>query len=544
MKLTLKFALALSLASTSTLAADMDTLQLNNHSVSLSDINSENLTLNNGVSVIDLVAFYQPSFSSLNGAQWAHTRIKTLVDNANEVLSNSGSNSIIRLVNAQQMTGISDNAHYDDINPADRILSPYGANGGYPENNAYLAFGADIALYIRPYNESLNPEVYGYGEVGGELSVVFDVAAINQTDGDYVFAHEVGHNLSAGHVNDDNYTYLPSAHATYCASHYTIMGLTEENNHKFFSDPNVVVKGDSCGVEGEADNSSIVKENAPIAAARRTAPLSVGSVGFSSLDYKLDSASEFVVINLKRTGDLSQETSVEVAFFDDTAKEGVDFNKSFERVSFVSGSDTAELTLPVSADASGKSKAVLRYPYKLDLNEENSEASIVFTETPTHEGVFGFSADSYTVSEGDGTVALSILREGGVYGEKVLRVYTEDGTRKSGVDFVGFDSEFTFLDGQDKLDVVINLIDNNIFDSIGSFSVHLDGISSEISINTVEINLTNNDKSSVDSNTETDVKSSGGGSFDLFFVLLLVSSLALRSKTVRNGNKKHLPKCL
>jgi hypothetical protein len=475
-----------------------------------------------GKAIVDLMAFYQPSYAEKQGAQWVHSRIQTLVDNTNVVLSNSGVDVVIRLVNAQPITGIDDSLHYNDINPSDRILSPYGANGGYPENNTYVAFGADLALYIRGYDADLNPEdVYGYGEVGGELTTVFDVAYIGQTDGELVLAHEIGHNFNAGHVDDADYTYLPEAHAIECAGRFTVMGPADASGHSFFSDPGKVVDGESCGIEGVANNTSVVAEYAPLAAVRRDAPESVGDVSFSASSYRIEEGDLTYSVGLIRTGNLAESASVQVALFDDTAKEGRDFLTSFERVEFAAGESEAVFTVQLPASAAGKAKMAMRYPYKLTI--QGGEAELVLSDTPAVVGDFSFTQSSVSVSESAGKVTLTVVRENGSDGEHAVRVYTANGTRTAGVDYQALDSTLVFADGETSKTVEVTVLDNTTVDSTGSFYVRLDAMGANAVVSEIVVSLTNNDQPQTD-----DEEGGSGGSTGIFSLIFGVMLLARR----------------
>lgn len=518
---------------------DVDATQLSKHSIHVMEL--QGASNESEPAIVDLMAFYQPSYETKMGPQWVHKRIQLLVDNTNLSLKNSGINAQIRLVNAQAITGISDAAHYVDINPSDRIFSPYGANGGYPENIIYTAMGADLALYIRDYNAALQPaNVLGFGELGGELATVFDTATLPSTDplypqGDFVLAHEIGHNFNAGHLVDDGgYTFLPAAHAATCAGKTTIMGPADPNGHRFYSSPNKTVNGEACGVVGVSDNTSVIKEYAPAAASRRAAPASKGTVFFTDTNYQYAPGSSSVAISIKRDGDLSESASVQLGLLDNTAKAGVDFTDVAGRVTFGPGQDTAVFSVPAGQTPKGKATIVLRYPHKLDVKE--TTAQVVFSnEMP---GTFSFSGNAVTVAESAGSVTLTINRTGGTDGSKSVRVYTTDGSRKAGIDFVAYDNVITFDAGQSSKVVTISLIDNKIVDDDGTFSVNiasLDGANVDPSSATVTVKMTNNDTATTTpGGTEgngggNSSGGSGGGSFGVLSLLALLSMFTSRS---------------
>jgi len=195
--------------------------------------------------------------------------------------------------------------------------------------------------------------------------------------------------------------------------------------------------------------------------------------------------------------------------------------------------------VPVDQTPKGKASIVLRYPHKLTV--ETSTAQVVFSnEMP---GTFGFSSGAVTVAESAGSVSLTINRTGGTDGSKSVRVYTTDGSRKAGVDFVAYDSVITFEAGQSSKTVSINLIDNTVVDSDGTFTINMasiDGSSIDASSATITVTMTNNDTATNPGggtggnggNNGSGDSGSGGGSFN-WFSFLMLGAIAMFRRTVR-----------
>ncbi|MEE2003381.1 Calx-beta domain-containing protein [Alkalimonas sp. MEB108] len=474
--------------------------------------------------VIDLMAFYQPSYAEKMGAQWVHQRIQDMVDNTNLALSNSGIDAEIRLVNAQAITGIPDDMPYlDTVGTVDasgissaRILNPYE---GFPENTIYTAFGADLAVYIRDWNEDLQPaEVLGYGELGGELSTVFDGATAGKNNADFVLAHEIGHNFNAGHLTDDGgFTFLPAAHAYECANRVTVMGPAQPNGHRFYSSPDIVVDGEVCGIAGVADNTSVIREYAPLAAERRNAPSTVGTVSFVDSTYTINPGDNTAAILLRRTGDLTVSTSVQVALFDGTAIEGRDFFTSYERIEFLPGEETVTFSVELANEPKGVANLQLRYPYRLDI--ETASAELVLSEN-YYPGVFGLSGSS-SVMENAGSYNFTIERTGGSDGEYSVRVYTENGTRVAGTHYQALDEVIIFADGETVKQRSVTIIDNTIVDPDGTFYIRLDGMGADTNPDASDLVVTivNND---VAEQPKPQEPTSSGGSFGAFSIIALL----------------------
>ncbi len=529
--------------------AGNDQLVASHHETTIDSLVASGAVQNQAVAnvTIDVVAFYQPSYAAKMGNQWVHQRIADMVKEANTVLANTGVSAQYRLVKALPITGIPDDLPFEssaslvgaDALSSERILSPYGADGGYPENKVYTSFGGDLALYVRDYNASLQKQdIFGYGTLGGELSTVFDKKVIDPNDNRSIstFAHESGHNLNAGHEAEspDAGNFLPEAHAYKCDGRFTIMGPNNGDRHLFFSSPTKVVNGQYCGAAGSADNAKIVSAAAPVAAARRSAPSIAGNVFFDAPSFKLVNGTDYVVLSLTRNGNLSEAAAVEVAMQNGSAKEGTDFTTSIEQVNFSAGQSKATVQVKLKSGATGMASAVLRYPYKLAVGDI-ANASVVISEPVV--GEFGFAQSELAVSEAAGTISLKIKRTLGDDGSQNIRVYTADGSRKSGVDYVALDQVVNFADGETEKAVNLTILDNSIIDVDGDFLVKIDGQGAAVSQSNMKITLTNNDVKAVEPPNNTGKESSGGSMG--YSVLLLGALIYARKKhAAYNGNTK------
>lgn len=475
-----------------------DSMELSLNSIQSYKIYSENKH-------IDLMAFYQPSYAKLKGEEWVHNRIQYLVERANIVLENSGVASRIRLVNAQPVTGIADDLPYKSSYDNDgnlvkegagrifsaRVLNPYE---GYPEATVYNDFGADLAVYFRDFRVD-EDEVLGLASQGRELSVVFDKKVTDESFllGDLTLIHEIGHNLDAGHEigADDVNSSHADAHAYSCSGKNTIMWSTSsENMHEFFSDPNKLIDNDVCGVDGDANNFNVINNNILLAANRREAPVSSGSVFFSKTDYSVNESDGLVRITIKRDGDLSKSASVQVALVSDTANSNEDFISNAQRIIFSEDSDTAyyefELIDDVLDEGIETANLVMRYPFKLELSS-TPEAKLSIVESDV-SGEIGdiVVLQPEDVVEGD-SVKVTLERQNGSDGELLVSIKTVDGNAKSSLDYTAFDEIIKFADGEIKKEITISTLDdeNKEFDEDFNLSV-----SSEMDVNIINPNVT------------------------------------------------------
>jgi hypothetical protein len=495
-----------------------------------------------GNAVIDLMVFYQPSYEKKVGAQVLHDRIAFKVEKLNAALAKNNIKGVVRLVNAQPVTGIPDDLPYQskEVNGSvvtgagsvfsDRVLSPYGENGGYPENIVYTSMGADLAVYMRDYNRDLQPgDELGFGSLGGEVSTVFDTFAVGQNNGDLILAHEVGHNLNAGHLTDDGFTYLPAAHAHTCAGVTTIMGPARPDAHVFFSSPAISVSGEPCGVAGTNDNASVIAEYLPIASVRRSAPEVLGEVFFENQSYEWLPGSDSINVVIRRNGNVSEAASVQVAMKNGTAKEGVDYETSWQRVSFDAGSDAAIFQLKVTGtEPKGKASVVLRYPHKLSIAD--SESDVTFTDVQPLVGKFSLPSNPLTVQENAQKVTVTVTRTEGDETDHTIRLYTEDGQKKAGIDYTAVDQTLKFGKGETTKTVDIQIINNTAVDSDGAFSVKIDGMGADTITAALTVTIKNDDTATPPASGGNDSGGGGGGSLSPWFLLALGAVRFMRNK--------------
>jgi len=491
----------------------------------------------------------------------------------------------------------------------------------------------------------------GNASLGREISTIFDLKAVNLSTklSDNTYAHEFGHNLYAGHEStaNDGISYEDiDAHAYSCGGKNTTMWSlgNPDNLHLFFSDPEKLEGGEYCGESGVADNKRVISKNALLAAERRTAPSVLGGVRFTKGQYDFSEEEGVVSITITRTGDLTESASVQVAMVDNLAKEGQDFLTSFERVEFQAGESTASFDIELVNDALSegveKANIILRYPYRLNIEQDTAILSIsdssvgvvgnIQVETPSdveegqisnivlnrvdgldgelvvriitsdgtatsledynsfneyvrfadgesqkiiplatiddekqenkewffvnitsdmdisisgatqavyildndqdsglpQVGQFEITTESLTVNEDVGEIVVTINRLNGSDGDKTIRVYTDEGLLKEGVDFIGYDKNIVFSDGETQKKVTITILDNNNQQGGDtSFYVKIDGFGADVLVDSVKIKILDNDTITIPPviEPEPETKSSGGSlSWFTVFVLVLI----------------------
>src|SRR5579884_3897762 len=261
-------------------------------------------------SVIDVMVLYTPQALAEAGTTAAlDVRVHRAIADTNLALANSRVNAAVRLVHEQEINYTESGTLQTDL---DRLQQP---GDGYLDDAQALRnrYGADlVSLWVgsgdeagRAYqpDDPANPQSdFGYSVVQKQYA-----------DDNYVFAHETGHNLGAGHDRSDpSPRGIPYAYGkTFQLGNYTVGDIMSDTERvAYYSNPNVSFHGVPTGNPDNsaqpADNARVMNQFAPIVANYRPAAVR-------------DTAAPEAALGPVTVDGAGQTLTVHVEYADDTA---------------------------------------------------------------------------------------------------------------------------------------------------------------------------------------------------------------------------------
>jgi hypothetical protein len=262
--------------------------------------------------VIDVAVLYTPGAVNALGSQYAVTnRITRAIADTNMVLADSQVNATVRIVYSGEVNYTESGSINTDLM---NLQQGRGSLGGV--NSLRNQYGADIvSLWVGPGSSDEAGRAFqpDYSNVN-QSSEGFNVIQARYAVDNFVFAHEIGHNLGAGHDRSDpTPRAIPYAYGkTFYLGNYHVGDTMSDGVERapYYSNPNVsffgIPTGNPDNSAQPADNAHVMNDFVGIVANYR--PTVVAD--FSSPEASLDE----VTVNAA-----AHTLTVKVEYADDTA---------------------------------------------------------------------------------------------------------------------------------------------------------------------------------------------------------------------------------
>lgn len=282
-----------------------------------------------------------------------------------------------------------------------------------------------------------------------------------------IFMHEMGHVFGADHSfaagtsnnphgcgeDPKGMPVLPGDPRLLLPTIMHVSGGSKQ--HEFFSDPDIIINGDPCGIPGEADNLSAVKEHANVIHLNSERSTPNSEIALVEDHITINRAAGKATITLRRTGDLSLPAYFNVIANDGTAWEGRDFIFGLQEVRFLPGESEATLDVTLLPRHEGHSDTTFTIAINAAINTSFSPTPVQITlqsDIPLSHGNVEFETNVLTTQEGAG-YAVDIIRTGGMDGDITFLLRTQDGSAVEGIDHNAINEVITLRDKETRYTV-------------------------------------------------------------------------------------------
>lgn len=220
--------------------------------------------LSSSPAIIDVMVLYtQQAAMDVGGNYAIYNRINRAIAQTNQALSNSRINATLRLVHegwvSYSQSGVLSN---------DLLNLQQGQAGLGGVSALRKQYGADlVSLWVgQEIGDEAGRGFQPDSSATAQAAYGFDVVESKYAVDNFVFAHEIGHNLGGGHDHSDpSPRTIPYAYGkTFTLGSYTIGDIMSDTGNEriaYYSNPNISFRGVPTG---NADNSPMAADNARV----------------------------------------------------------------------------------------------------------------------------------------------------------------------------------------------------------------------------------------------------------------------------------------
>jgi hypothetical protein len=313
-----------------------------------------------------------------------------------------------------------------------------------------------------------NPTTYSAKETPGNSTVTLSVVATRLGDPNTtIFANYTTSNGSAMAGQD------------YTAASGTIV-FSPGETQKFIT---VTILDDALIENAEnffvtltnATNASITGSPATVTIADDDSP--TATIGFSQSSYDVDEGAGFVTLTVTRSGGLGFVATVHYETSDESAVAGKNYVASSGNLTFAPGETSKDINISIIDE--GDADPTLQFVVTLsDLNGTSfvgGQSTATVNILDNDANTFRFAQANYTVSEGDGSVVLTVnvVRSGDPAQVISVDFVTIDGTAKDGLKYTRTEGRLTFGANVTSQTITVPIIDEPFIEGTTNFNVVL-----------------------------------------------------------------------
>ncbi|MEW8158965.1 MAG: Calx-beta domain-containing protein [Candidatus Thiodiazotropha endolucinida] len=214
-----------------------------------------------------------------------------------------------------------------------------------------------------------------------------------------------------------------------------------------------------------------IEDNDPVPAA--------GSLQFDQTSYQLTESGSTASITVSRSGGSSGSVNVDYATVDGTATAGSDYTSASGTINFAAGVTSVSFQVALLDDAIYEGdetvSLVLSNPTggAVTGSADTAQLTILDNESAPATGALVFTASEYFADELDGSITVSVERQGGSTGAAQVNYITSDGTAIAGADYAVASGTLAFADGEVSQSFEIFINDDAFFEGTENLSLQL-----------------------------------------------------------------------
>ena len=206
---------------------------------------------------------------------------------------------------------------------------------------------------------------------------------------------------------------------------------------------------------------------------------SPGRFAFSAPTSTVDESSPSIQIRVERLGGTDGVVSVDYATIDNDTTELEDYVPVVGRLTFGEGESSMLITVPIIQDPFSEGDETFNIQLSNPIGGatiDTAEATVTIVDDDTVDpaGFFRFERPMYMLMEGQSSVTVKVLRDGGSNGEVTVDYRTDDDGALAGEDYTASSGTLTFADGEIEKSIVIPILEDDLTEDDERFWVYLE----------------------------------------------------------------------